>query len=72
MRAVQLTKAKGPFEIIERKPPEPAAGFVRIKIEACGICHSDAMTKEGIWPGVEYQACQGTRSPESSRPSERA
>src|SRR5919106_1704746 len=59
MRAVQVTKANGPFEIVERKIPEPAAGFVRIKIEACGICHSDAMTKEGLWPGIEYPRVPG-------------
>src|SRR5262245_11523791 len=59
MRAVQVTKAKGPFETVERKTPEPAAGFVRVKIEACGICHSDALTKEGGWPGIQYPRVPG-------------
>lgn len=45
MRLVQVTRAKGSFEIVEREVPEPGAGQVRIKVEACGICHSDAMTK---------------------------
>jgi D-arabinose 1-dehydrogenase-like Zn-dependent alcohol dehydrogenase len=59
MRAVQVTRAKGPFETVERKTPEPATGLVRIKIEACGICHSDAMTKEGLWAGIEYPRVPG-------------
>ena len=59
MRAVQVTRAKGPFETVERKTPEPAAGFVRVKIEACGICHSDALTKEGGWPGIQYPRVPG-------------
>ena len=60
MRAVQVTRSKGPFELIEREIPQPAAGQVRIKVEACGICHSDAMTKEGLWPGYSISACAGT------------
>ena len=60
MRAVQVTRAKGPFELVERKIPLPAAGQVRIKVEACGICHSDAMTKEGLWPpGIQYPRVPG-------------
>ncbi len=59
MRAMQTARPSGPLEIVERKIPEPAAGFVRIKIEACGICHSDAMTKEGLWPGIEYPRVPG-------------
>ncbi len=59
MRIVQVTRAKGPFEIVEREMPEPGAGFVRIKIEACGICHSDALTKEGMWPGIQYPRVPG-------------
>ena len=52
MRVVQITEPKGPLELVERDIPEPGAGFVRIKVEACGICHSDSLTKEGIWPGI--------------------
>jgi D-arabinose 1-dehydrogenase-like Zn-dependent alcohol dehydrogenase len=59
MHAVQVTRPNGPFEIVEREIPEPGAGSVRIKIEACGICHSDSVTKEGIWPGIEYPRVPG-------------
>jgi D-arabinose 1-dehydrogenase-like Zn-dependent alcohol dehydrogenase len=59
MRVVQVTRAKGPFEIVEREIPEPGAGQVRVKVEACGICHSDAMTKEGGWPGIQYPRAPG-------------
>ena len=53
MRVVQVTQPNGPFELVEREIPEPAAGWVRIKVEACGICHSDSLTKEGIIPGIQ-------------------
>jgi alcohol dehydrogenase/propanol-preferring alcohol dehydrogenase len=59
MRAVQVTRPKGPLEIVEREIPDPGAGWVRVKVEACGICHSDAMTKEGTWPGIEYPRVPG-------------
>jgi D-arabinose 1-dehydrogenase-like Zn-dependent alcohol dehydrogenase len=59
MRVAQVTRANGPLEIVEREIPEPGAGWVRIKVEACGICHSDAMTKEGLWPGIEYPRVPG-------------
>jgi D-arabinose 1-dehydrogenase-like Zn-dependent alcohol dehydrogenase len=59
MRAAQITRPNGPFEIVEREIPEPGAGSVRIKVEACGICHSDAMTKEGLWPGIQYPRVPG-------------
>ena len=59
MRAVQITRPNGPFEIVEREIPEPGAGLVRVKVEACGICHSDAMTKEGLWPGIQYPRVPG-------------
>ena len=59
MRAVQVTRPKGSLEIVEREIPDPGAGWVRVKIEACGICHSDAMTKEGTWPGIEYPRVPG-------------
>jgi D-arabinose 1-dehydrogenase-like Zn-dependent alcohol dehydrogenase len=59
MRAVQVTRANGPLETVEREIPEPAQGSVRIKIEACGICHSDSVTKEGIWPGIRYPRVPG-------------
>ena len=59
MRAVQVTRPKGSLEIVEREIPDPGAGWVRVKVEACGICHSDAMTKEGTWPGIEYPRVPG-------------
>jgi D-arabinose 1-dehydrogenase-like Zn-dependent alcohol dehydrogenase len=59
MRVAQVVRANGPFEIVEREIPEPGAGSVRVKIEACGICHSDAMTKEGLWPGIHYPRVPG-------------
>src|SRR6266487_1273607 len=59
MRAVQVPDAKGPFEIIEREIPEPQAGWVRIKVQACGICHSDSLVKDGTWPGIQYPRVPG-------------
>ena len=59
MRAVQVTRANGPFELVERDIPDPAPGSLRIKVEACGICHSDSMTKEGLWPGIQYPRVPG-------------
>ena len=59
MRAVQVTRPNGPFEIIELEIPEPGAGQVRVKVEACGICHSDSFTKEGTWPGIQYPRVPG-------------
>jgi D-arabinose 1-dehydrogenase-like Zn-dependent alcohol dehydrogenase len=59
MRAVQVTRPNGPFEMVEREIPEPGAGQVRIKVEACGICHSDSMTKEGTWPDIQYPRVRG-------------
>lgn len=59
MRVVQVTQPNGPLELVEREIPEPGAGRVRIKVEACGICHSDSFTKEGLWPGIEYPRVPG-------------
>ena len=59
MRVAQVTRANGPLEIVEREIPEPAQGSLRIKIEACGICHSDSVTKEGIWPGIRFPRVPG-------------
>jgi D-arabinose 1-dehydrogenase-like Zn-dependent alcohol dehydrogenase len=59
MRVVQVSKPKGPFELEEREIPEPRAGMVRIKVQACGICHSDSVTKEGLWPGIQYPRVPG-------------
>jgi len=59
MRAVQATSPKAGLEIVERPVPEPSAGTVRVKIGACGICHSDSMTVEGHWPGIRYPRVPG-------------
>jgi D-arabinose 1-dehydrogenase-like Zn-dependent alcohol dehydrogenase len=59
MRVAQITRPNGPLEIVEREIPEPGTGQVRVKVEACGICHSDAMTKEGLWPGIQYPRVPG-------------
>lgn len=59
MRVVQVPSPNGPFEIVEREIPEPGAGEVRVKVQACGICHSDSFTKEGTWPGIEYPRVPG-------------
>jgi D-arabinose 1-dehydrogenase-like Zn-dependent alcohol dehydrogenase len=59
MRAVQVPQAKGAFEIVEREIPEPEPGWVRVKVEACGVCHSDSLTKEGTWPGIQYPRVPG-------------
>jgi D-arabinose 1-dehydrogenase-like Zn-dependent alcohol dehydrogenase len=59
MKAVQISKPGGNFEVVERPIPEPARGQVRIKVEACGICHSDALVKEGHWPGIPYPRVPG-------------
>src|ERR1041384_6183255 len=59
MRVAQVSRPKGPFELVERPVPEPAAGTVRIKVQACGICHSDVLAKDGLWPGITYPRVPG-------------
>ena len=59
MKAAQISKAGGDWELVEREIPEPSAGEVRVKVEACGICHSDALVKEGLWPGLQYPRVPG-------------
>jgi D-arabinose 1-dehydrogenase-like Zn-dependent alcohol dehydrogenase len=59
MRAVQVPFANGPFELVQREIPEPAVGFVRIKVQACGICHSDRYVKENSRPGIVYPRIPG-------------
>jgi D-arabinose 1-dehydrogenase-like Zn-dependent alcohol dehydrogenase len=59
MRAFQVSRAGGPLELVERPVPTPSAGTVRIKVQSCGICHSDVLTKEGAWPGIEYPRVPG-------------
>ena len=59
MRVAQVPRPGGAFEIVERPIPEPPAGWVRIKIQACGVCHSDSLIKEGLWPGIQYPRVPG-------------
>src|SRR5882762_2638850 len=59
MKAAQISKPGGDWELVERDIPEPGAGQVRVKVEACGICHSDFVVKEGLWPGLQYPRVPG-------------
>src|SRR6059036_3130560 len=59
MRVIQVPRAGGPLELVERDIPEPQPGWVRVKVEACGICHSDSLIKEGLWPGIQYPRVPG-------------
>ena len=59
MRAVAVTKPGQSFAVVEREVPAPAAGQVLVRVQACGICHSDVFTKEGGWPGIEYPRVPG-------------
>jgi D-arabinose 1-dehydrogenase-like Zn-dependent alcohol dehydrogenase len=59
MRVVQVPRPNGPFALVERDIPEPGAGAVRIQVEACGICHSDALIREGTFPGIQYPRVPG-------------
>src|SRR5213594_3711748 len=59
MKAVQVSKPGGDFELINREIPEPGARQVRIRVQACGICHSDVITKEGLFPGISYPRVPG-------------
>ena len=53
MKAAQVPSPGADFEIVEREIPNPEPGFVRIKVQACGVCHSDVFTKEGQFPGIQ-------------------
>ena len=66
MQAAQISKPRGEWELVERVVPEPRAGQVRVKVEACGMCHSDVFVKEGLWPGWRIHVCQGMKSPDTS------
>jgi D-arabinose 1-dehydrogenase-like Zn-dependent alcohol dehydrogenase len=59
MKVAQISKPGGDFELVEREIPTPGAGHVRIKVQACGVCHSDMLTKEGYWPGIQYPRVPG-------------
>ena len=59
MMVAQISKPGGNFEIVEREIPEPGSRQVRIKVQACGVCHSDLFVKEGLWPGIQYPRVPG-------------
>ena len=58
-RAAHVTSAKGPFQVVEREIASPGPRQVRIRVQASGICHSDSLTKEGHWPGIQYPRVPG-------------
>jgi D-arabinose 1-dehydrogenase-like Zn-dependent alcohol dehydrogenase len=59
MKVAQVPKGGADFQIVEREIPKPDVGHVRIKVQACGVCHSDVLTKEGYWPGIQYPRIPG-------------
>ena len=59
IKVAQIPKAGADFQIVERDIPKPDTGQVRIKVQACGVCHSDIFTKEGAWPGIQYPRVPG-------------
>src|SRR5579863_5645888 len=59
MKVAQVAKPGADFEVVDREIPTPSAGHVRIKVQACGVCHSDVLTKEGAWPGIQYPRVPG-------------
>jgi D-arabinose 1-dehydrogenase-like Zn-dependent alcohol dehydrogenase len=59
MKVAQVSRPGADFQIVEREVPKPGSGHVRIKVQACGVCHSDVFTKEGLWPGIEYPRVPG-------------
>jgi D-arabinose 1-dehydrogenase-like Zn-dependent alcohol dehydrogenase len=59
MKVAQIPKAGGDFQIVDRGIPRPGAGHVLIKVQACGVCHSDVLVKEGLWPGIQYPRVPG-------------
>ncbi|HJN60665.1 MAG TPA: alcohol dehydrogenase catalytic domain-containing protein, partial [Alphaproteobacteria bacterium] len=59
MKAIEISAPGADFELVEREVPEPGAGEVRIKVEACGVCHSDVFVKEGVFPGIDYPRVPG-------------
>jgi D-arabinose 1-dehydrogenase-like Zn-dependent alcohol dehydrogenase len=59
MRTAQVPGAGADFQIVEREIPQPRPGWVRIKVQACGVCHSDEFTKDGSWPGIQYPRVPG-------------
>ena len=63
MKSIRVEQAKGSFTLFDEKIVEPGRGQVRIKVQACGVCHSDMFTKEGAWPGSAIRDRRDMRSP---------
>ena len=59
MKAAHVARPGADLQIVERVIPEPVVGQVRIKVQACGVCHSDVLTKDGLWPGIQYPRVPG-------------
>ena len=59
IKKVTVKSARARFELIDERIPEPGSGYVRVKVQACGVCHSDSLTKEGVWPGIAYPRSPG-------------
>ena len=59
MKAVEVRQPRGSLQLVERDVPSLPMGHVLIKVQACGICHSDVFTKEGLWPGLQYPRVPG-------------
>jgi D-arabinose 1-dehydrogenase-like Zn-dependent alcohol dehydrogenase len=59
MRVAQVASPGGNFEIVDREIPQPETGWVRIRVQACGICHSDTLVKDGLWPGLQFPRVPG-------------
>jgi D-arabinose 1-dehydrogenase-like Zn-dependent alcohol dehydrogenase len=59
MKSVRVEQAKGPFKLVDDTAREPGRGQARIKVQACGVCHSDSFTKDGTWPGIAYPRSPG-------------
>lgn len=59
MKVAQIPAPGADFQIVEREIPKPGVGHVLIKVQACGVCHSDLLTKEGLWPGIQYPRVPG-------------
>ncbi|HUA32928.1 MAG TPA: alcohol dehydrogenase [Candidatus Binataceae bacterium] len=59
MKVIRVQNAGGRFEMVDAPIPAPPPGSVRVRVEACGVCHSDSITKEGAFPGIAYPRSPG-------------
>ena len=59
MTVVQVSRPGAPLEVVTREIPTPGPNRVRIRVQACGVCHSDVFVKEGHWPGLHYPRVMG-------------